>query len=85
MSTPGDPVLARRQRVDRLATSARRLGWALFGIAVVAFILGLVIGLTAFFVVVVMTALVVGSLLLAPAIIIGFGVTAAERDDRTRS
>jgi hypothetical protein len=79
-----DPVRARRARVGRLAARARAVGWALFGVAVVAFAAGLVLGLTGLAVAVVITALVLGSLLLAPAIIIGFGVQAAEREDRGR-
>jgi hypothetical protein len=66
----------------RLAARARRAGWALFGLAVVAFVGGLVIGLTGFVVVVVVASLALGSALLLPAIIVGFGVTAAEREDR---
>jgi hypothetical protein len=51
-------------------------------VAVVAFAAGLILGLTGLVVAVVVGALVTGSLLLAPAIIIGFGVRAAEREDR---
>jgi hypothetical protein len=77
-----DPVRQRRKRIARLAGAARRAGWALFGLAVVAFAGGLVIGLTGFVVVVVVASLALGSALLLPAIIVGFGVTAAEREDR---
>jgi uncharacterized membrane protein len=76
-----DPVRQRRQHVARLAAAARRAGWAFFGLAIVAFVGGLVIGLTGVVVVVVVASLALGSALLLPAIIIGFGVTAAERDD----
>ena len=79
---PGsDPIRARRARVAHLAARARAAGWALFGVAVVAFAAGLTLGLTGLVVAVVVGALVLGSLLLAPAIIIGFGVRAAERED----
>ncbi len=82
---PGDdPVRARRARVDRLAAWARATGWALYGVALAAFAAGLVLGLTGLVVLVVTGALVLGSLLLAPAIIVGFGVRAAEREDRAR-
>ena len=77
-----DPVRQRREQVARLAGVARKAGWALFGLAVVAFVGGLVIGLTALVVVVVVASLALGSALLLPAIIVGFGVTAAEREDR---
>ena len=76
-----DPVRQRREQVARLAATARKAGWAFFALACVAFIAGLVIGLSGLFVVVVVGSLALGSALLLPAIIIGFGVTAAERDD----
>ena len=40
------------------------------------------IGLSGLVVVLVVGSLILGSALLLPAIIVGFGVTAAERDDR---
>jgi hypothetical protein len=48
----------------------------------VAFTAGLVIGLSTLVVVVVIGSLALGSVLLLPAIIVGFGVAAAEREDR---
>ena len=79
-----DPVRQRRARIARQAAVARRVGWALFGLAVIAFVAGVVIGLTGLVVVVVVGSLALGSALLLPAIIVGFGVTAAERDDPQR-
>jgi hypothetical protein len=76
-----DPVRRRREQVARSAAAARRAGWAFFGLAIAAFAAGLVFGLTDLVVIVVVASLVLGSALLLPAIIIGFGVTAAERDD----
>ena len=77
-----DPIRARREQVSRLAATARKAGWALFGLAIAAFGTGLVVGLSGVFVVVTVASLALGSALLLPAIIIGFGVTAAEREDR---
>ena len=77
-----DPVRQRRQQVARLAGIARKAGWSLFGLAVVAFGFGLVVGLTGVVVALVVGALALGSAFLLPAIIVGFGVTAAEREDR---
>ncbi len=79
-----DPVRRRREQAARLASIARRAGWSFFGLAVLAFVGGLVIGLSGLVVVVVVASLVLGSALLLPAIIVGFGVTAAERDDPER-
>ena len=80
MST--DPIRQRREQVARLAGGARKAGWALFALACIVFIAGLIVGLSGLVVVVVVGSLALGSVLLLPAIIIGFGVTAAEREDR---
>jgi hypothetical protein len=79
-----DPVRQRREHVARLASAARKAGWAFFGLAVAAFAAGLLIGLSGLVVLVVVGSLAIGSALLLPAIIIGFGVTAAEREDPGR-
>jgi hypothetical protein len=79
---PADPVRQRRELVARFAAMARLAGWSLFGLAVVAFVIGLVTGLTGVVVVIVIGSIALGSTLLLPAIIVGFGVTAAEREDR---
>jgi hypothetical protein len=77
-----DPIRKKREQVARLASTARKTGWALYALACVTFIAGLVIGLSGLVVVVTIASLALGSALLLPAIIVGFGVTAAEREDR---
>jgi hypothetical protein len=79
-----DPVRARRARWARVAALGQRAGYGAFGVAVVAFAVGVAIGLSDAVVVVVISALAVGSLVLAPAIVLGYAVRAAERDDRER-
>ena len=83
-SSPADPTLARRARIARLTELGQRLGYGLFGVAIVAFIAGAVTGFTAVEVVIVIGALAVGSAVLAPAIVFGYAVKAAEREDRER-
>lgn len=77
-----DPVRARRARWAQAASLGQRAGYAAFAVAVVAFAVGATTGLSDAVVVVVISALVVGSLVLAPAIVVGYAVRAAERDDR---
>ena len=68
----------------RAAEVGQRAGYALFGVAVVVFVVGFAVGLTPGLVTVIVVALAVGSLLLAPAIVVGYAVKAADRDDRER-
>jgi len=86
--TPGasgaDPVVTRRRRIARLAGAGRRGGYLLFGLAIVAFVIGVVTDFPRPLVTVVVASLVVGSVLLAPSIVLGYAVRAADRDDRER-
>jgi hypothetical protein len=77
-----DPVLARRARIARLTELGQRVGYALFGLAIVVFVVGFVAGYSDFLVAVIVTSLAVGSAVLAPAIVFGYAVKAAEREDR---
>ena len=79
-----DPVILRRRRLARWADRGQRAGYALFGVAIVLFVVGFVVGFSSGMVTAVVVALVAGSLVLAPAIVIGYAVRAADRDDRDR-
>ena len=81
-SPTDDPVLARRRRIARAAEVGQRAGYGLFALAVVLFVVGFAVGFTPAVVTAVVAALGVGSALLAPAIVAGYAVRAAEREDR---
>jgi hypothetical protein len=83
-SSADDPVLARRARIARLVEIGQAAGYGLFGVAIVGFLLGFVVGFDGAVRTIVVTSIVVGSLVLAPAIVFGYAVKAAERDDRER-
>jgi hypothetical protein len=77
-----DPVLRRRAQIARLADRGQKVGYGLFGVAVVAFVVAAVVGFSPAWVTVVVVAMVVGSVVLAPAIVLGFAAKAADREDR---
>ena len=77
-----DPVLERRARIGRLVVIGQRVGYSLFGLAIAVFVGGFAVDLTGPLVAVIVGCLVVGSLVLAPAIVLGYGVKAADREDR---
>ena len=83
MSGPADPVLTRRARLARLARLGQRVGYGLIGVAVVGFAVSLLVGLNNRVVAAVVTvALAATAVTLLPAIVLGFSVKAAEREDR---
>jgi hypothetical protein len=79
-----DPVIIRRWRLARWADRGQRAGYALFGVAIVLFVVGFVVGFSSGVVTAVVAALVAGSIVLAPAIVVGYAVRAADREDRDR-
>lgn len=82
---PGvDPVLARRARIARLVALGKRVGYGLFGVAIVAFVAGSFAGFDGIVRTLVVQGIVIGSIVLAPAIVFGYGIKAAERDERQR-
>lgn len=76
-----DPVLARRARAQRIVAVGQRVGYALYGLAVVVFLVGVATTFSSWVSTVVVVGLVGGSIVLAPAIIGGYAIKAAVRDD----
>jgi 4-hydroxybenzoate polyprenyltransferase len=79
-----DPVRANRRRVARYVKLAKRVGYLLLLAAVVLVVIGLAQDLPSGLVTAATVCLVAASVLLAPAIVLGYAVNAAERDDRQR-
>lgn len=77
-----DPVRARRQQIAKLNSIATRVGYLLYAVALVTFVIGFMGSFNDTISTIVISSLVVGSVLLAPAIVLGYAIKAAERDDR---
>lgn len=79
-----DPIRHRRAQVARWTSRANRAGYALLAIAVVLFFVAFASGFSGAMATLVVIALVAAFVLLAPSIVLGYAVKAAERDDRRR-
>jgi hypothetical protein len=77
-----DPILVKRARIARLVSIGQRVGYGLFGLATVLFFVGLATNYTETITSIIIGSLLVGSLILAPAIVFGYAVKAAEREDQ---
>ncbi len=83
MSLPADdPIRARRERIAKWSLLANRIGWLLYALAMSSFVMAFVLGFSGPLVTVVVVTLIAGSVLLAPSIVIGYAVKAADRADR---
>ncbi len=90
MTTPSptprstDPVRARREQVARWTLLANRVGYLILALAMTLFVLAFLFGFTATMAALIVTTLIVSFVLLAPSIVLGYAVKAAERDDVER-
>ncbi len=60
----------------------QRLGYSLWLVAIAVFVIGAITGFRPAMVTIVIGCLAAGSALLAPSIVISYGVRAADREDR---
>ena len=79
-----DPVRARRQQVAKWTLLANRIGYLFFALAIATFIIGFAVSFNTAVSAIVIGSIIIGSVLLAPAIVLGYAVKAAEREDRER-
>lgn len=77
-----DPVLAKRAAIARAVMIGQRVGYGLFALSMPLFFYGLITGYTSTLSTLIVGCLLVGSLILAPAIIFGYAVKAAEREEQ---
>jgi hypothetical protein len=79
-----DPIRARRAQIEKWSLLANRVGYLLLGLAMALFFIALAVGFSSGMATAVATTLIIGCVLLAPSIIVGYAVKAAERDDLER-
>jgi archaellum biogenesis protein FlaJ (TadC family) len=79
---PQDPVVARRAAIARAVAIAKRVGYVALLVAIVVFFVGLATGFPAWAVTTTIVALVAAFVILPLPIVLGYGVRAAEREER---
>lgn len=77
-----DPVRQRRTRLARVAALGQRTGYLLLLVAIAAFVWGVVAGFPGAATTIVIASLALTTVTLAPSIVLGYAVRAAEREDR---
>ena len=79
---PEDPILRSRERARSLANLGKRCGYGCFGAAVIVFLFHYYIEGSSLLTSITVALLIIGSLILAPAIILGYAANAADREDQ---
>lgn len=77
-----DLVLARREIIAKYTLLANRIGYLLWAVSVSTFVMAFVMGFSGPIVSVITVTLVIGGVLLAPSIILGYAIKAAVREDQ---
>ena len=77
-----DPVLIKRAKIAKWTQLANRIGYLFVVLAMVLFFMAFAFSFTSVMATLVIVAFVIGCVLLAPSIILGYGVKAANREDR---
>lgn len=79
-----DPVTRRRARIARFSKLGKRVGYLALLVAIAGFAVGVINGFSPTIVQVIVAGLVVMCVVLPAPIVLGYGVRAAEREDRER-
>lgn len=79
-----DAVRASRARIARYTLLANRIGYLLYAVCIALFVMAFALGFSGPIVTLITVTLIGGSVLLAPSIVLGYAVKAAEREDRER-
>ncbi len=79
---PSTETLARRAVIRNWVTFGKRLGYGMYGLAVAAFVAAAISDFPGWLVTLATVGLVVGSVALPGAIVFGYGILAAEREER---
>lgn len=77
-----DPVMVRRRRIAALVKIGKRVGYMALLIAIVVFFFGLATNFPPWTVDVIVVSLVVSIVVLPAPIVFGYGIRAAEREER---
>ena len=79
-----DPVRRRRAQVAKWTLLANRIGYLVLALAVALFVIAFVVGFNAAMATLIIASLLVWFALIAPSIVLGYAVMAAEREDAER-
>ena len=77
-----DPVVVRRTRIARWVGLAKRVGYGLLLLAVVMFVIAAATGFPSGVTTATVVALIAACVVLPVPIVLGYGLRAAEREDR---
>ncbi len=79
--TDQDPIRRRRAQVAKWTVLANRVGYLFLALAMALFVIAFAVGFNASMATMIIVSLFISFALLAPSIVLGYAVKAADRDD----
>jgi hypothetical protein len=77
-----DAVRIKRARIAKYNLLANRIGYLFWAVAISCFVMAFAFGFKGPLVTAVTVCIIIGSILLAPAIVLGYAIKSAEKEDK---
>ena len=87
MTSPNDSnsLAMRRQRASLIANTGRKIGYSIFFLSLIVFAIGLTVEFNDLVAKTLTVLLIVGSIVLAPSILLHYAVRGAEREEKEQN
>ena len=85
LSNDSESLAMRRERASLIANTGRRIGYSIFFLSLIIFVIGFTVEFNNLVAKTLTVLLIVGSIILAPSILLHYAVRGAEREEKEQS
>jgi len=85
LSNDSESLAMRRERASLIANTGRRIGYSIFFLSLIIFFIGFTVEFNNLVAKTLTVLLIVGSIVLAPSILLHYAVRGAEREEKEQS
>ncbi|MAT62739.1 MAG: hypothetical protein VYB02_07555 [Actinomycetota bacterium] len=85
LSNDSESLAMRRERASLIANTGRRIGYSIFFLSLIIFVIGFTVEFNNLVAKTLTVLLIVGSIILAPSILLHYAVRGAEREEKEKS
>ena len=85
LSNDSESLAMRREQASLIANTGRRIGYSIFFLSLIIFVIGFTVEFNNLVAKTLTVLLIVGSIILAPSILLHYAVRGAEREEKEKS
>ena len=85
LSNDSESLAMRRERASLIANTGRRIGYSIFFLSLIIFVIGFTVEFNNLVAKTLTVLLIVGSIVLAPSILLHYAVRGAEREEKEQN